>query len=306
MDVALHCTLVDGGSTDLQTTAEILSVALFEQGATAVGEPEGAPVTLIAGFTSTKFASDAAAHLKATYPSFIADITLDSTSHDDWVVSQRAGLEPTTVGKWRIRAPWNPEPSDADPFYDIVIDPGAAFGHGGHPTTRLTLEMYLEVVAAADSQPQPATSSHAPTRVVDLGTGTGVLAIIAARLGSQVLAIENDPRAAEMAWLNIERNSAHPYDSVLELITLRLEDAAEIRPEADSLVVANVTLDVQRRIAPNCAHVDHLILSGLLVDQVPHIALEYPHHDLVTVRESGEWAAVELVRQHRGARSQSE
>ena len=99
---------------------------------------------------------------------------------DDWAERWKAFHRPVDVGPLRLRPPWEPPRPEAE--IDLVIDPGQAFGTGGHHTTRLCLELLL------DLEPRGA--------FVDLGCGSGVLAIAAARLGwGPILGVDFDPLA---------------------------------------------------------------------------------------------------------------
>jgi len=99
-----------------------------------------------------------------------------------------------------------------------------------------------------------------------------------------------------VASLNIARNAMHTHDDVDELITLRVGDTAEMdRPHDSALVVANVTLDVQRYIAPIVCSAQTVILSGLLSRQIAEAAGLYPDHECRTIRTHGEWASAELI-----------
>ena len=110
---------------------------------------------------------------------------------DDWAERWRAFHEPVLVGEriW-VRPPWSePRPG----AIDLVVDPGQAFGTGSHPTTRLSLELLLEL--------EPEGS------LADLGCGSGVLAIAAAKLGfGPVSAIDHDPAALEATRANAAAN----------------------------------------------------------------------------------------------------
>ena len=282
MDVALRCVISPHGDTTGAVAAELVSLALFDLGALAVGEDEpGGSLVLVAGFSSRPSAQNALEHLTENYPNLVARSAIDNRSAQDWVETQQASLVPTTLGPWRIRGPWETPPADLDPRYDIIIDPGAAFGHGGHPSTRLATELLVR--------------SHADTHhVVDIGTGTGVIAILAARLGYAVTAVENDPVAAGIARRNIALNSSNPAHRVDDRITLTVADGAAFAVDHDSLVVANVTLDVQRSIASRYQQVRRIIISGILCRQVGILRLLYPSHNAVTIRAFGDWAAVEL------------
>lgn len=270
---------------DSSTACEIVSLTLFDLEAQAVGheESDGNDV-LVAGFSNADLALDALETIQRRHATLVLRGDVERVDSADWVTAQRAGLEPTEIGRWHIRAPWDPAPPNIDPLLDIVIDPGVAFGHGAHPTTRLIIELMLRCMS----------DTRLPDRVVDLGTGTGVAALIAARLGVEVLAVENDPDACEVARRNIERNSTRPNDDTANRIQLVRGDAAETDISNHDLVVANVTLDVQRLIAPTCTPADRVIVSGILCSQVRAMQDLYPTHVASTIRTAGQWAGIEF------------
>lgn len=283
---ALHIEIGTDGSIDDHTAGELITLTLFDLGADAVGESEAeSALVLTAGFATADQAEAAKRRVDALHDSWVARSFVEAVSNAGWVEAQRAGLEPTVIGDWHIRAPWHPEPDGVEPIYDIVIDPGAAFGHGAHPTTRMTIELMLEHLT-------PATAPN--TTVVDLGTGTGVAAIIAARLGARVRAIEIDPAALDAAWFNIERNSAHPFDDVHMLIDLLQGDAAQATIKPSELVLVNMTLDVQRVVAERASMADRVVASGVLHRQIEQLLDLYFGHEPITIDSSGEWAAVKF------------
>lgn len=287
MYVSLRCQ-IPRDDDDLDQRGEIIGVELFALGATALGQetlPDGGMV-LVAGFENEAAAQRARASLTATHTSALSDMAIEADDAD-WTTAQRAGLEPTQIGPWSIRAPWDVPPIGVDSGHDIVIDPGAAFGHGAHPSTVMAIELILR-------------ASPTPGLLFDVGTGTAVIAIIAARLGIRVEAIESDPIAVDVARLNIETNLPSSSNDPFTPITLHLGDAAEMtEPPPDALVVANVTLDVQRRVAPVVSSATTVILSGLLCRQVAEARGLYPDHETRTIRTHGEWASLELVRPKR-------
>jgi len=292
MEVALRCEVNQTNGIDAELAADIVSVELFDLGATAIGTErlQTGQHILIAGFASELIATRAHNSILSTHSALLIDCAIDRTE-PDWVRSQRAGLQPIRVGPWHIRAPWDPLPEAIEPVFDIVIDPGRAFGHGAHPSTRLAIELFIRTAS---------TTSH----VIDVGTGTGIIAIIAARLGIEVLAVEHDEHALEVARRNIRQNGARPHEAVLDLITVVATDASQLSVEGDDVVVANLTLDVHRVIAHVCSSADRIIVSGILCRQVAQLCELYPDHDAVTVRTHGEWASVDLIgRSGRGCTS---
>jgi ribosomal protein L11 methyltransferase len=193
---------------------------------------------------------------------------------DDWAERWRSFHRPLVLGtRLTVRPPWEPPGPTA---LDVVIDPGQAFGTGAHATTRLCLELLL------DRDPGE--------RFVDLGCGSGVLAIVAAKLGwSSVLALDNDPAAVSATAENAERNA-------IELEVRRFDLRAEQVPPCD-FVAANVLAGPllawaasQRRLPPD------VVLSGLLAEEADGVAAAFaargmPERDRRTRRE---WVALAL------------
>ena len=140
----------DGDNSAL-SVAGIASMLLFDLGALAVGHGEPTPhVQLTAGFGSEDEARHAADELDSALRSVSCEAKVDP-DYLAWVDQQREGIQPTTVGGWRIRAPWyepidRSDPSSNEMSNEIVIDPGSAFGHGAHPSTRLSIELLLEAL----------------------------------------------------------------------------------------------------------------------------------------------------------------
>ncbi len=141
---------------------------------------------------------------------------------DDWADRWRDFHKPLLVGgRLWLRPSWEPRREGA---VDVVVDPGQAFGTGAHPTTRLCLELLLELAAAGE----------AAGPLTDLGTGSGVLAIAAAKLGwGPVSAYDHEAPALEAAAANAEANGV---ELTLERINLR-----ERLPDLAPTVVANMT-----------------------------------------------------------------
>lgn len=180
---------------------------------------------------------------------------------DDWADRWRQFHNPVRVGRLWIGPPW--EEPDAEAIA-VVIDPGRAFGTGGHPTTRLCLEL-LETEARGS--------------VLDVGCGSGVLSIAAAKLGfAPVLGFDFDPQAVEAT----ERNAADNGVSV----NVRLADLREDElPETD-LALANIAAEAVLAISPKLRSA-RVITSGYLVSDDP--ALE--GYSVERRVQDGGWAA---------------
>ncbi len=199
---------------------------------------------------------------------------------DDWADRWQDFHKPFLVGErlW-VRPSWE-EPRDG--AIDLVIDPGRAFGTGAHPTTRLSLELLLELGEAG--------SAGGP--LTDLGTGSGVLAIAAAKLGwGPVRGYDHEAVALEVAAENAEANGV---DVALERVNLR-----ERLPSLAPTVVANMTAPVLTAVASQLA-ADRapatLICSGLLPAEVDEIAAAFAPAGLTEAgrRRDGDWAALLL------------
>jgi len=174
---------------------------------------------------------------------------------------------------------WEPAPQDSGGAV-IRMDPGPAFGTGQHPSTRLCLQV-IETSA-----------TRAPWSLLDVGTGSGILAIYAAKLGAdKILAIDTDPEAVRWARRNIELNHCS------ESITLSSKPLNEWEGFF-SILVANLTRDIILALLPHFKRAlekdGTLILSGLLHEQVqdvmtPLVARGFKKIQVLT---QAEWACV--------------
>ncbi|MGV1099527.1 50S ribosomal protein L11 methyltransferase [Thiovibrio sp. JS02] len=166
----------------------------------------------------------------------------------------------------------------------IEMDPGMAFGTGHHASTRLALSFIEKLFHGTDAPPQS---------VLDVGTGTGILAMASALFGAQkVVATDNDPEAVGVAIENIERNN------LKEAIETSGTDLENI-PGTFALVIANIIHDTLLEIAsPLCLHLaagGHLILAGILTGpQTENIRTTYTTMGLahVETKSEGEWSAL--------------
>ena len=152
------------------------------------------------------------------------DITSSSFA-EGWEEAWREFHHGVVVGRFWIGPPWEEATDEVDA---VVIDPGRAFGTGAHATTRLTLELLQKLE---------------PGSLLDVGCGSGVLSIAAAKLGFRpIVAIDVDQDAVDIALANARVNG-------VELDAYRSDALADQLPAAD-VVVANVALDVVERLLP--------------------------------------------------------
>jgi ribosomal protein L11 methyltransferase len=221
---------------------------------------------------------------------------------DDWADRWRDFHKPLLVGgRLWLRPSWEPAREGA---IDVVVDPGQAFGTGAHPTTRLCLEFLLELEAAGEAE-GPLT---------DLGTGSGILAVAAAKLGwGPIFAYDHEPPALEAAGVNAAFNEV---ELSLERINLR-----ERLPVLAATVVANMTSPILRAVASQLASPegdpgrtrrslpavaptsppripDTLVCSGLLPTELDEATAFFAEAglDAVERRRDGDWAALLLRR----------
>jgi ribosomal protein L11 methyltransferase len=198
---------------------------------------------------------------------------------DDWADRWQDFHKPLLVGSrlW-VRPSWE-EPREGT--IDVVIDPGQAFGTGSHPTTRLCLELLIELAEAG----------HANGPLCDLGTGSGVLAIAAAKLGfGPVVACDHERAALEAAAANAAANGV---EVELRRLNLRTEPA----PSAPT-VLANLTAPVLHEVAERLKEPpSRLICSGLLGSEADEVASEFGAHGLEEWRrlDDGDWVAISFA-----------
>jgi ribosomal protein L11 methyltransferase len=190
----------------------------------------------------------------------------------DWSTRWRSFHRPLVIdGRLTVRPPW--EPAAATPI-DVVIDPGQAFGTGAHATTRLCLELLLDHAA--------------PGSFVDLGCGSGVLAIVAAKLGHRpVIALDYDPVSVSTATHNARANDVE--------IEVSLFDLRHHPVPAADLVAANVLAGPLRTWAASQPTMPPtLILSGLLTTEADDVSRAFATRGLREQqrRTQGEWAAL--------------
>jgi ribosomal protein L11 methyltransferase len=180
---------------------------------------------------------------------------------EGWEDRWRAFHRPVRVGPLWVGPPWE-EPADG--AITVVIDPGRAFGTGAHATTRLCLELLLQ---------EPGGS------LLDVGCGSGVLSIAAAKLGyGPVTAIDADPQAVEATERNAAANGV--------AVDARLADALADELPAAATGIVNIALDLDRSIGARL-EVARLVTSGYLVSEEPDVP-GYRRHER---RDADGWVA---------------
>lgn len=206
--------------------------------------------------------------------------TMTDLHEDDWAHAWKAFFKPEKVGRRVvIRPTWEAYVASDDDLV-ISIDPGMAFGTGTHPTTVMCIRALEDYV-------------HSEARVLDVGTGSGVLSIAAALLGAKkVLAVDNDPVAVATAQENAALNQV---DGIVEV--RRNDLLAGLEEQAD-ILVANIIADVIIRLAPQAGAVlapeGIMIASGIIQNRLDDV-VEAMTENGFTIEElisHGEWAAL--------------
>lgn len=187
----------------------------------------------VVGFVAA--GEDAARTVAALRRVFALDAACERVAETDWTTRWRHGLAARTIGRLTVTPSWLP---DAVPgAARVVLDPENAFGSGEHGSTRAALSLLERHVRAGD-------------RVLDLGSGSGILAIAAVRLGAvRAVGIESDPDANVVARRNAERNEVGTTVSFVD------GDAGDLTPllgPAD-LVLSNILRNVNVRLLPAIA-----------------------------------------------------
>lgn len=247
--------------------AEPFSDALLWAGAesASIDEPDGpAPrvsALLAASIQPAVMVAAAAAHCGlAPAPAF----SLEPIADDDWVRRTQAQFAPLELERLWIGASWHCAPAGKPA---VRLDPGLAFGTGSHPSTRLMLDFVERTV-------------HGGERVLDYGCGSGILAIVAARLGAQSAdAVDVDAQAVETARDNAVRNG----------VPVHAFGPDELAPGTYDLVLSNILAQPLIVLAPllvsRVARGGRLALAGLLAGQADEVAAAYG--DAVHLRVEG-------------------
>jgi ribosomal protein L11 methyltransferase len=239
---------------------DAVSGRLWLAGAYAVAEEPG---VLVAGFADRAEAEAAAALVGGE----VVDVLPGA-----WLDAWREFAAPVRAGRMVVVPAWIEPPATGPEDVVLEIDPGRVFGHGGHPTTRLLLEELDRRITGGES-------------VLDVGTGSGVLAVAAARLGAgRVVGIDIDPECVPVTLANAERAGV-----TVEVSTTPLP---EVEGTFD-VVLANIGADVLKELAPLLqARGRTLLLSGLLVDRIDDVASAYAGTATASMLDG--WAALTI------------
>ncbi len=237
-------------------------------------------VMLIAGFADSNARDRALNALQEKLPG--SKITSVDVSDDGWSAGWRSFFEPVVLATMQVITPWMDPPEPG--LTTIVIDPGQAFGTGGHATTRMVLRM-LE---------SRAMEGRLPSEMADVGVGSGILSIAAVKLGvKRAMGIDIDE---ESMIATRENAAANGVEGDVEVYLGTPRDITGEWP----LVVANIDISTFQQHAGDIAAIvapgGEVLLSGLLVDQLEECVGLWPGFERGGVLEDDGWAAVSLRR----------
>jgi ribosomal protein L11 methyltransferase len=248
----------------------------------AVEERDG---RIIVGFAPSEyFARQLESELRSTFPSIIAS-GFHPVETVDWGTRWREGLGPRRTGRLTLLPSWIPAPADSDLI--VALDPETAFGSGEHGSTRAALALLERLLVPG-------------MRVIDLGSGSGILAIAAVKLGARhAFGIEIDPEAMPVALRNAERNLVEARVQFLEGDALVL---APLCGPAD-LILSNILREPNVQLLPMIgaalAPDGIAVFSGMEQPEAPLFRPELERagfHPLAEAVDEGWWAIAAVRR----------
>ena len=266
---------------------EMASLELFELGASGIEERDTdtlvksrvAPgsLLLVASFDDEATAHEAREALSARYPAHVEHVV-----GDGWRDAWRAYFKPLRIGQRLVVRPSWEEYSRAPDELVITLDPGQAFGTGTHESTQLVLAALPAQLSAA-------------TRVLDVGTGSGILAIACRLLGAErVDAIDVDSLAITAARENAALNGVAEGLSVTDTPLGQLTGAyALVLANIEARVLVPCAASLSARVAPG----GKLLLSGLLLSDVDPVRAAYAQLEEVARPVRGDWCALVLQKE---------
>ncbi|WP_257452516.1 50S ribosomal protein L11 methyltransferase [Archangium lipolyticum] len=244
-----------------------------------VRAPAAGESILVAYFEDTQTAEAARAELAEAFPS--ARMQLSQEQQQDWSNAWKAHIKSVQVGRLWVGPPWEAQSAPSDKVR-LVIEPKMAFGTGDHPTTSLCLGAVDDYMA-----------THPGASVLDVGTGTGVLAIAAKKLGAgRVVGTDNDPVSVELARENAQDNGTPDVE-------LSGKELTEVEGTFE-LVVANILANTLIELAPLIVPKvkDRLVMAGVLAHQKADVEAAYVNLGLVPEpgAQQGEWVRLDFHR----------
>jgi ribosomal protein L11 methyltransferase len=195
----------------------------------------------------------------------------------DWLARYREGFTSFRAGGFLIAPCWNVPRAPVEPV--LIVDPGQAFGTGTHESTRLCLDALRDLCGV-----------RPPVSVLDVGTGSGILAVAAGLRGApDITALDVDAEALRCARRHAALNG-------VDLRLVQADGAGSVRPGAFDLVLANISAPLLRErrdeIVAARAPTGTLVLSGFLAEDAGALADAYAGAGRIEPRHDGEWTAL--------------
>ena len=202
----------------------------------------------------------------SAYELYPLGLEIRQVAEEDWAEAWKAHFKPMKLtDRLVVRPPWEDYAAQAGETV-ITIYPGMAFGTGRHSSTLLCLQALEQV------WDQGLPRSATPWQVLDVGTGTGILALAAARLGAEVVAIDLDPEAVAAAVENVRLNN------LVDRVCVEGTPLTSLRQQF-GLILANITapdlLQLAESITGRLLSEGRLIISGFLIEDVPALESRY-------------------------------
>ncbi|WP_418904552.1 50S ribosomal protein L11 methyltransferase [Helicobacter cetorum] len=199
----------------------------------------------------------------------------------DWLETYEQSVLPVQCGKFHIRPSWHAKPSDIPTDYDILINPGLAFGSGHHEST----SMCLELLAKLDLKDKKA---------LDVGCGSGILSIAMKKQGiKSLMSCDTDELAIQATLQNISLNqlALNKQDKIFQGSTQHIDETFDI-------VVANIVADVIKSLHSEflrlCDNI--LIISGILETHLDSVLRVYRDFEILEQQKRNEWVALKLLK----------
>jgi ribosomal protein L11 methyltransferase len=239
---------------------------------------EAGHVVLVAYFEGDGVMNSALRHLTAELPDI--EIRAEPVQAEDWAETWKQHVRPVRVGRVWVGPEWLRDQAGDAPVV-VTIDPGMAFGTGDHPTTAMCLGSLDDFLARRPG-----------ARILDVGTGSGILAIAARLLGAMVVvAIDNDPVAVSVARANAELNHADidASETALALVSGQFDGLiANIMPGP----LIDLSKDLVDRVAPGA----EIFLSGIPTNMQPPVVSAYAAlgWEVASRKLTGDWALLAL------------
>jgi len=199
---------------------------------------------------------------------------LEKKLNIDWIEKYKNSIQPIEIGRFYVHPTWE---KDKEGFINILIDPALSFGTGHHESTSSCLELISETVKKGDT-------------FLDVGCGSGILSIAAAKLGAKVELCDTDPLSIESAKKNFSLNDVKYED-------IWVGSADKAKKEYDTVVaniVADILIMISKDLKKSVKNDANLILSGILDKYLDKVLSKFNDFQLIKIIKKGEWRTIYL------------